>query len=115
MAIKPNESPQIIYQADPVHVDTVNSIRKKLHGLCKEKLLNRHVLVKTVDGQEYEGVIVFVDEGQIYLSLARDEALEQSFARYAYPSPWGPYPPVNPTGAILPLVLFNLLTISLLY
>ncbi|RAV02365.1 hypothetical protein [Paenibacillus sp. YN15] len=101
---------QVVYQADNQHVETVKGVREKLHGLCKQRLMNRHVLVKTIDGHEYEGIIVFIDDGNVYLSLAVDEELNKRFF------PYGPgfYGPVNPAGAMLPLVLYNLLAITLL-
>ncbi|MDF2937790.1 MAG: hypothetical protein K0Q90_3163 [Paenibacillaceae bacterium] len=107
-----NVSPvgQVMYQADNQHVEAVKGVREKLHGICKQRLMNRHVMVKTIDGHEYEGIIVFIDDGNVYLSLAEDEELNKRFF------PYGPgfYGPVNPGGAILPLVLYNLLAITLL-
>lgn len=114
MSIQPYGNRQLIYQADPVHVDTVKNLRTKLHGICREKLMNKHVVVRTVDGHEYEGIIVFVDGGQIYLSLAEDEELTRNDPFRFFPGPWGPYAPYNPAGAILPLVLYDLLAITLL-
>lgn len=101
---------QLVYQADTQHVNAVKGMREKLHGVCKQHMMNRHVLVKTIDGHEYEGVIVFVDDGNLYLSLAQDEELNRRFFPY---SP-GISGAVNPAGAILPLVLYNLLVITLL-
>lgn len=114
MEIQPQTSGQLIYRADQAHVDAVKGLRTKLHGICKEKLMHKHVVVHTMDGHEYEGVIVFVDGGQIYLSLAEDEELARSYGRF-FPGPWGgPFTPFNPGGAILPLVLYDLLAITLL-
>ncbi len=102
---------QVVYQADNQHVDAVKGVREKLHGICKQRLMNRHVMVKTIDGHEYEGIIVFIDDGNVYLSLAQDEELNKRF--FPYGGFYGPGP-VNPGGAILPLVLYNLLAITLL-
>ncbi len=101
---------QVVYQADNQHVEAAKGVREKLQGICKHRLMNRHVMVKTIDGHEYEGIIVFIDDGNVYLSLAQDEELNKRFF------PYGPgfYGPVNPGGAILPLVLYNLLAITLL-
>ncbi|WP_438445739.1 hypothetical protein [Gorillibacterium sp. sgz5001074] len=127
-------NPQVIYEADQAHVDTVKTLREKIHSLCKSKLMHKHVKVQTLDGHEYEGVIVFIDGGQLYLSLAEDEELMRSPYPYGpvpprppYPPygpvphhpypPYSPYPPVpayGPGGAILPLVLYDLLAITLL-
>jgi hypothetical protein len=106
----PYSNPKVIYEADTTHVETVRSLREKLHGVCKTQLMNKYVKVQTLDGHEYEGVIVFVDGGQIYLSLAEDYPEESRF--FPYPNP---YQPFNPTSAVLPLVLYDLLAITLLY
>ncbi|MDF2923340.1 MAG: hypothetical protein K0R57_2254 [Paenibacillaceae bacterium] len=107
-------TPQVIYEADQAHVDTVKTVREKLHGICKKKLMHKHVMVRTIDGHQYEGVIVFVDDGNLYLNLAQDENLNRAY--YYRFTPYGPVPyaPFNPGAAILPLVLYNLLAITLL-
>lgn len=106
----PYSNPKVIYEADTAHVETVRSLREKLHGVCKTQLMNKYVKVQTLDGHEYEGVIVFVDGGQIYLSLAEDHPQDSRF--FPYPNP---YQPFNPASAVLPLVLYDLLAITLLY
>lgn len=118
-------NPQVIYEADQTHVETVKTLREKIHSVCKSQLMHKHVKVHTLDGHEYEGVIVFIDGGQLYLSLAEDEELSRSPVPYGPLSPYSPYPhppypphhpypPFNPGGAILPLVLYDLLAITLL-
>lgn len=116
MSMNPYGNSQVVYQAEPAHVDTVKTIKEKLHGICKERLMHKHVLLKTLEGHEYEGVIVFIDGDLLYLSLAEDEQLNRSdYWRYGYPFGPGFGPSVNPGSAILPLVLYNLLAITLLY
>lgn len=111
-----NSNPQVIYEADRTHVDTVKTLREKLHGVCKTKLMHRYVRVQTLDGHEYEGVVVFIDGGQIYLSLAEEDDNRFYPGPYpGYPYPAYPYTPYNPGNAILPLVLYDLLAITLLY
>lgn len=110
--------PQVIYEADQGHVDNAKALREKLHGICRKQLMHRHVLVKTIDGHQYEGVIVHLDEGNIYISLAEDGHHHRGYGYYYnnyrfFPGP-APYPVYNPGAAILPLVLYNLLAITLL-
>jgi hypothetical protein len=117
MLQQPYSNPQVIYEADQVHVETVKTLREKLHGVCKTKLMNKYVKVQTLDGHEFEGIIVFIDGSQIYLSLAEDDdrSYRIPYPGYPYPGYPQPYPPFNPGSAILPLVLYDLLAITLLY
>lgn len=109
---------QPIYQAEPEAVEVLKKCTEKLHHVCM-KHLNRPVRVQTVHGQSHEGVIVHVDAQHLYLQINAEPA--RSYYRslspygygYGYP---GYYPGYNPYyNTILPLALFNLLTISLLY
>lgn len=118
MLQQPYSNPTVIYEADHGHVDTVKTLREKLHGICKSKLMHKYVNVRTMDGHEYEGVIVFIDGGQLYLSLAEESGRDFRSLYPGYPYPGGyphPYPPYSPGSAILPLVLYDLLVITLLY
>lgn len=66
------------------------------YRICK-KYLNREVMIQTTHGT-YKGTIVKVDNNKVYLKPARNGKKAQiSFLPF-----------------ILPLVLFNLLTITLL-
>jgi len=101
---------ETVFRADPAHVETLKRLKESIHGVCKNRLMNRYVRVELVDGQTFDGVIVAIDHEYVYLSLAEDGA-----TRWFNPySPFG-YAPFYPGGAILPLVLYNLLAISLLY
>lgn len=73
------------------------------HSVCKS-CLNRRVRIETRYGDSYEGQIVHVDDHYVYLQV--DEADARAFL----PQSYNPF--FNQT--VLPLVLFNLLTISLL-
>ncbi|WP_409340382.1 hypothetical protein [Paenibacillus sp. MBLB4367] len=86
------------------------------------RYMNRRVSVITVDGRRHEGVIVGVDEQNVYLDMSespdyraetlstkRKKAKTSGFGYgYGYGNGFGF------GGAILPLVLFSLLAIALI-
>ncbi|MCD9021982.1 hypothetical protein [Cohnella silvisoli] len=92
-----------IYQCDPNVHKTLLSVRDHFHRLCAHHA-NRLVKVETMDGDVFEGYILHCDRGILYLCLSNE-----GYARAFFPGPPNPY-----TDFVLPLVLFNLLTISLL-
>jgi len=111
MMNQPYGEPKLVYEADPSHVDTVKTLKEKLHGVCRKQVMNQVVRVQMMDGQSFEGVVLHIDDDHVYLNLAQDEET----TRGLFP-PYGPYPPYNPAAnAVLPLVLYNLLAITLLY
>ncbi len=57
---------QAIYQAEPSTVQTLHSIRERVQyvGHMYKK---RYVRIQTIDGHVYDGVIVNVDQGFLYL------------------------------------------------
>lgn len=93
-----------VYQADPSHVPTLLEIKRKAREIVLQ-FLNRHVRIQLLDGRSFEGMIVNVDEHYVYIQLPLDHSQTRAF-----------YPPYNPyySNAILPLVLYELLVISLL-
>lgn len=91
-----------IYQCDSDVHRTLRSVRDHLHKLCARHA-NRLVKVETMDGDVFEGYIRHCDRGVVYLTLS-NEGCSRAFFPYA-----NPY-----SGFVLPLVLFNLLAISLL-
>lgn len=101
-AVKPTIKP--IYQCEPHIHQTMQSVKDQLHQLCRHHA-KRLVRVETVDGDVFEGHIVHCDRGIVYLRLS-NEGCERGF----FPGP----PPLLHNNFVLPLVLFNLLTISLL-
>ncbi|MGG1518705.1 hypothetical protein ABE504_25015 [Paenibacillus oryzisoli] len=96
---------QTLYQADPALSKHVKDVQDKLFNLCHDHV-TRPVRVQMMNGQVHEGVIVQVDEGHLYLHVS-------SSNDRAFGGPWAPNPWVQP-NVILPLVLYNLLVISLL-
>lgn len=69
--------------------------------------MHRGVRVQTMDGNVYEGTIVQVDDRFLYLSVP-----QATQNRAFFPGAFGFNPASN---VILPLVLYELLVISLLY
>ncbi|WP_239615790.1 acetyl-CoA acetyltransferase [Cohnella mopanensis] len=96
MQARTTESPAPIYKADSHWAEQIRKTRQKLAGVCGQ-CMNRSVRVQTIDGRTYEGVVVGSD--QTYLHLMTGDA------RF-----FGPYA----SNAILTLVLFELLVITLL-
>ncbi|WP_246120512.1 hypothetical protein [Cohnella terricola] len=85
-----------LYKADSQWSDQIRRTRQKLAGVSGQ-CMNRRVRVETVDGHTYEGVVVGSDN--TYLHLMTGDT------RF-----FGPYA----SGAILTLVLYELLVITLL-
>ncbi|MFD0713085.1 hypothetical protein [Paenibacillus sp. GCM10027626] len=106
MNFQPTAQPQSkpIYQCDDHLHHTLKSYREQLHQLCAHHV-NQRVMVETMDGDVFEGHIVHCERGVLFLQLANDGHTRGFFPGYA-----NPY-----SSTILPLVLFNLLTISLLF
>jgi len=89
-------SPAMLYQADAKWPEQLRQTRRKLSGACGQ-CINRRVRVETIDGHSYEGVVVGADS--TYLHLMTGDT------RF-----FGPYA----SNAILTLVLYELLVITLL-
>ncbi|MFC4599753.1 hypothetical protein [Cohnella hongkongensis] len=89
-------SPALLYKADNEWCEQLRRTRRKLAGVCGQ-CMNRKVRVETIDGHTYEGVVVGSDN--TYLHLMTGDA------RF-----FGPYA----SNAIITLVLFELLVITLL-
>ncbi|WP_019536031.1 hypothetical protein [Paenibacillus ginsengihumi] len=109
--------PQTVYQLEPEVSEAIHRCKENARQAC-QKHMYRHVRVQTVDHQYHDGVIVHVDDRYVYLQIAQaPNPAHYRVIPYGYPYPY-PYPAFgyNPYySTILPLVLFDLLTISLLY
>ncbi|MCS7462023.1 hypothetical protein N0M98_17945 [Paenibacillus doosanensis] len=99
---------QTLYQADPAFVQSVKRTREQLYDAGR-KSSNRPIRVQTVDGQVHEGTIAHMDNDHLYLRVPNPNAR-------GFFGPWGPWGGPSPVynDVILPLVLYNLLVISLL-
>ncbi|WP_310550320.1 hypothetical protein [Paenibacillus glufosinatiresistens] len=120
MSTYPGQQPTLIYQADPAVVHHVRKVRDTIHTNLKP-CLNRRLRVQTMDGTLHEGVLSGYDSSHLYLTVPA--APVPATARAFFPPPRPPYPPyapppppppVNPGSAVLPLVLYSLLAISLI-
>ena len=90
-------SAETIYQADAHWCDQVRATRERLAHTCRQ-CMNRPVRVQTMDGYTYEGTVAGVSGGCLHLAV-RD-------ARF--------FGPAAASAFILPLVLYELLVITLL-
>ncbi|WP_219834832.1 hypothetical protein [Paenibacillus sp. R14(2021)] len=93
-----------IYQCDSNARQSLRSLQDHLHRICCGHAY-RLVKVETMDGDVFEGHIVYCDRGILYIKLSNEGS-----SRAFFPGVPGP----NYNNVILPLVLFNLLAISLL-
>ena len=99
---------QPVYQADMDVLQSIHHCREKIQFICRQHM-HRCVHVQTTSGQVYEGTVVGVDEHHLYLDLSQTQS---GMRQYPYPYPIPAYNPY--ASSILPLVLYNLLVISLL-
>ncbi|MDO7904979.1 acetyl-CoA acetyltransferase [Paenibacillus sp. JX-17] len=93
-------SQQIIYQAEPSHVHMIKGLKQKFEHSCNP-YLNHKVRVETLDGVTYEGMLVQMDGCHVHLQVQGGYDRRGLYNPYYY-------------NQILPLVLFDLLTITLL-
>jgi hypothetical protein len=97
--------PQTVYQADPAFIQSIQAMKANVLEHSKH-CMHRPVRIQMVEGQVLEGTVVHVDSDYIYLKVEMNpEIMRQPFNPY--------YNPYN-SSVILPLVLYNLLVITLL-
>lgn len=97
--------PQTLYQADPTLIQSMKAMKDQVMELSKH-CMHHHVRVQMIDGQHLEGTVVHMDSQYIYLKVEmHPETLRQPYNPY--------YNPYN-SSVILPLVLYELLVITLL-
>ena len=94
-------SEQVLYQMDPQTAGSFNSIRDRMHQICRQHM-NQLVRVETLDGDVFEGIVAGCDKGVLFLRQQSNYGSTQRFM------------PFNSSAAILTLVLFELLVITLL-
>lgn len=93
----------VIYQADSNTAQTLQKARNQVYQASRP-YIQRPVRVQTLDGTTYEGMIVNLDQTHLYLSIPQPDMENRAF----YPQPYY-------NNVILPLVLYELLVITLLY
>lgn len=105
---------QVLYQLHPNTAMSIKNMRDHFHQSCGQ-YLNHTVRVQTIDGHSYEGTLTAIEGGHLYLSpLADNTASGYVDNRAYYPGYPGYYPSPYYNNTILPLVLYELLVISLL-
>ncbi|OGX68109.1 MAG: hypothetical protein A2189_04860 [Paenibacillus sp. RIFOXYA1_FULL_44_5] len=93
---------QIVYKADSSVAETLAQTKQAVYDTCRN-LMHRHVHVQTINGHQLEGTIVHVDDLHVYVQI-QNTGVNRAF-----------FPPYNPYAqTILPLVLYELLVITLL-
>ncbi|MNC35096.1 hypothetical protein D3C75_835660 [compost metagenome] len=100
MGIQAGMQQKVLYQADNNYVQNLKSVRHHLHSVCRQHV-NQFVQVQTIDGQVITGRIVGCDRGIFYLGV-QNHGGQRAF--------YG-----GSDEAILTLVLYELLVITLLY
>jgi hypothetical protein len=101
--------PQLVYEADPSDIHSMQAMKGKVMELSKQ-YMNRAVRVQMVEGQQLEGIVVHLDRQYIYLQVEMNpETMRQPYNPYFNPY----FNPYN-SAVILPLVLYELLVVSLL-
>jgi hypothetical protein len=96
--------PQPVYQADPAVIQSMQAMKNKVMELSNQ-CMHRPVRVQMIEGQQIEGTVVHLDSQYIYLKVEMNpETMRQPYNPY--------YNPYN-SSVILPLVLYELLVITL--
>ncbi|MDF2963162.1 MAG: hypothetical protein K0S39_4897 [Paenibacillus sp.] len=93
-----------LYKMDPAIMESMHKVKDQIHGTCS-KYMNHPVQVQTVHGHVYEGYIVHIDATHLYLKPMPGHVrgfLNPLYNAYTY------------NNVILPLVLYELLVITLL-
>lgn len=91
---------QTLYRMDPTTMQNIRSIQDHIGNISRNHI-NKLVLVETVDGDVFEGFLIHCERGILYLRLPNQGA-SRGFV------------PGFQSDFVLPLVLFNLLAISLI-
>ena len=101
MGLQMGPQHRVLYQADNNYVQSLRTVRHHLHEICRQHA-NQWVRVETLDGQVVTGRIIGCDRGLIHIATRNYEG-QRAFSG-------------SPTDeAILTLVLYELLVITLLY
>lgn len=103
----PVKKKQVVYEAETKIIEYVKVCKERLYKVCHQ-CMNKPVRIQTIDGVVYEGTIVNVDRKHVYLSVSQGYPGGYMARGFFY----GPGAYYN--NVILPLVLFDLLTITLL-
>lgn len=118
--------PQVVYNADPTWLQTLVAVKNTLADIAV-RCAGLPVRVQTLDGRTHEGILMGADGCHLYLHIGPTGAEQTGYPDPAYsgypgytgypagyPAPRAFFAPVL-SSAILPLVLYELLVITLLY
>lgn len=116
---------QLMYQCEHQLADHLKKHKEHAKHTCKQ-LVNHKVKVLTIDGESIEGIVVNVDDHYVFLQVEDQRGFYPGGygpggGGHGHGHGYGPGPGWGPPGhgpnpnVILPLALFNLLTISLLW
>lgn len=94
----------VIYEAKPDCQKAVQQAKQDAYQACSQ-YVNRYVRLQRMNGNSHEGYIVHVDPEFVYLQVP-----QQGASRFYNPY----YPNYYYNTTVLPLVLFDLLAITLL-
>jgi hypothetical protein len=96
---------QTIYQAHPATLQSIQAAKAKVLELSMQ-CMHRNIRVQMIHGQQLEGTLVHLDSQYMYLKVeGNPEAMREVFNPY-----YNPYT----SSIILPVVLYELLVITLL-
>lgn len=116
----PVQQGQTLYQADPGTGEMLRSVRGRMQQVISP-YVNHTVRVQTLDGQTYDGRIAYLDSNHLYLlmSVPGSGGHPVPTAYQGHPGFTGGFGQPQPArqyynDVILPLVLFELLVITLL-
>ncbi|MGG1633988.1 hypothetical protein [Paenibacillus sp. NRS-1760] len=87
----------VIYEAEAQHTAMVMEVRDRIMNMCGGHM-HKYVCVQTIDGHVFEGKLMHIDHCILYLQCTMRD----------------PRAFMNPYNAVLPLVLYELLVITLL-
>lgn len=114
----PMKQMQTVFERDREEIKLLKRCKDNALDACN-KCIGKRVGVQTLDGSYYEGQLLGADKQYMYLQVATpNTSAPYAPATYAndayrqYPYYYNPY--YNPYSAVLPLVLFDLLAITLL-
>ncbi|MDF9845329.1 hypothetical protein M2105_006393 [Paenibacillus sp. PastF-1] len=100
MGIQAGMQQKVLYQADNQAVQNLKSVRHHVHNVCRQHV-NQIVQVQTMDGQIVVGRLLGCDKGFFYMGVQQQGGQRAFFG--------------GSDEAILTLVLYELLVITLLY
>jgi hypothetical protein len=106
MSSEPVQQP-VLYQADPNFIQSAKNVCDRIHEMGRH-YMNHPVRVQTAAGHVHEGMIVNVDNCYLYLAVPAHSGYQRQWF-----NPWWQQAAYN--NVILPLVLYELLVITLLY